>query len=165
MSDHDTQDVSGCLPCPYSEWEYVDCHHPAHGKGTPRTLTGLPNKYDYDDPDSAPTPPWCPLRTRPVLVRLRGANPVMVTAHEYARSHGWRIADFDGFSRANDAIRGVRIMLDAHVDGRWYAGQVTIRESGFSIDRTVYPDGNGTAANVLDAMIAADKWLAAKESR
>lgn len=61
MTDHDTQDVTECDDCPYSEWEYVDCHHPAHG-ATGRTL--------YDKQFTEPFPVWCPLRTRPVLVRL-----------------------------------------------------------------------------------------------
>lgn len=57
MTDHDTQDVSGCLDCPYVGYENPECNHP-DGLDTKRA-TNI-----YGAPD------WCPLRVRPVLVRL-----------------------------------------------------------------------------------------------
>lgn len=68
MTAHDTQDVvvdgDGCQSCPFLSGDDNDvwwCQHPDK-RDDPVKLTKTDRKYE--------TPAWCPLRTRPVLVRL-----------------------------------------------------------------------------------------------
>lgn len=71
MTDHDTQDVSGCGGCPYAHqggnggpgdvpW-WANCEHPELSPG---------GKGIRDYVHALDAPDWCPLRVRPVLVRL-----------------------------------------------------------------------------------------------
>lgn len=66
MSDHDTQDVSGCCDCPM-------LHKQAYSYGDFCGAVMLPSgsyRSMDDVMDETVAPDWCPLRTRPVLVRL-----------------------------------------------------------------------------------------------
>ena len=60
MTDHDTQEVGGCGLCPFMDREWLECEHLSVAPSQARTTYFL----DPQPPD------WCPLRTRPVLVRL-----------------------------------------------------------------------------------------------
>lgn len=65
MTDHDTQDVTTqdvteCRDCPMRDTGlYAEMCAATMFRGTRRTI-----------PRAAQPPDWCPLRTRPVLVRL-----------------------------------------------------------------------------------------------
>jgi len=74
MTDHDTHEVKGCAWCPYAHqggnggpgdvpW-WASCEHPPPPPGD----EDIQDIRDYIDTHNAPN--WCPLRTRPVLVRL-----------------------------------------------------------------------------------------------
>lgn len=62
MTDHDMQEVSNCYDCPLRAQ--------AHDSG--EFCVGMPLAGgDYRPLDEHVGPqPWCPLRTRPILVRL-----------------------------------------------------------------------------------------------
>lgn len=63
-------DVTGCGDCPFAQDEFMTCEHPGLDGDGPSVQTHVLGQWpDFNATPGAPD--WCPLRTAPLLVRLR----------------------------------------------------------------------------------------------